>query len=465
MRDSTVLIKLIKSYTIFEWLVFIKVLENKSDDEINRLEPNQLQRFNIQNTNWYSKIVDLAIRIADDKILKVNLNRLPTNQDYHDFIRLYVNSIDESSTLQKDLDFDLHFAFSKLIYEQLKNYQPIANDLGRLLLLYRDQEELFKQLFGLTPKQIIYFYTFVSSQHSILEPFNVHAIQQYLYQYDTNISTYKLDKFLNFFSITIKQYRLWARENGITNKTIKCKRLIERSPIIQLGYSYYFIPSKDNLLHALTYRIFETLNSQQKNPQNFKRNFGESFEKYVRKLTTDLHNSFYSDCSEIIREDGQEKAEFFLLKNNVALIIEAKLIDIDEEIILHQPVEEFKEKLNNTIEKALKQIKSCFDNICAKKKYGIIVIHTHVPVTQNLIHIFKKSHPKYSDLNITIMSIIDYEIFIDNPFDEIISYLELEEKSQIPLYFDGKTRNEFLGKKYLDLIDEVSKNYESVKGH
>ena len=39
MHKNKVLINHIKTYTTFEWLLFIKVLENKTKDDIKKLEP------------------------------------------------------------------------------------------------------------------------------------------------------------------------------------------------------------------------------------------------------------------------------------------------------------------------------------------------------------------------------------------------------------------------------------------
>lgn len=55
------LITHIKKFTTFEWLIFIKILENKSEEELEDLVKDKLQLNMLQNSNWYLLIVDLAI--------------------------------------------------------------------------------------------------------------------------------------------------------------------------------------------------------------------------------------------------------------------------------------------------------------------------------------------------------------------------------------------------------------------
>jgi adenylate kinase family enzyme len=123
----------IKKYTTFEWLVFIKILENKSDDELLKLESNQMERYNLQNSNWYSKLLDLVLRLSDYEKTKVKLDTLPRAQDYRAFIKLYLESYDSESDFKADLDYSLDLAFTKYLYEQNKHYAPPVNSMGRLI--------------------------------------------------------------------------------------------------------------------------------------------------------------------------------------------------------------------------------------------------------------------------------------------------------------------------------------------
>ncbi|QKF81222.1 hypothetical protein [Halarcobacter ebronensis] len=102
MNNNKVIINHIKTYTTFEWLVFIKILENMTDDKIKKIEHNDSERNLLQNPNWYLIIVDLAIRFSDYKNTKVNINALPTKFDYRKFVSLYLNSKDNEKNFKND---------------------------------------------------------------------------------------------------------------------------------------------------------------------------------------------------------------------------------------------------------------------------------------------------------------------------------------------------------------------------
>lgn len=101
--------------------------------------------------------MDLALRLSDYEKTKVKLDTLPRAQDYRAFIKLYLESYDSESDFKADLDYSLDLAFTKYLYEQNKHYAPPVNSMGRLIELYSTKELLFKEFFGLTPKQILYF--------------------------------------------------------------------------------------------------------------------------------------------------------------------------------------------------------------------------------------------------------------------------------------------------------------------
>lgn len=455
------LISHIKIYTTFEWLVFIKALENTSDEELLKIEPNQMERHNLQNSNWYSKLVDLALRLSDYEKRVVILDSLPKTQDYREFIKLYLNSYDSESNFKEDLDYSLDLAITKYLYEQGKNYAPPVNGMGRLIELYNTKEPLFKELFGLTPKQILYFYTLNNEKHNIYEPFDFDNMLRLIKSYDNKITERRLKKFLDIFSKSIKDYRLEAKKLGITKNTMKSIRLIEQYPIIKLENNHYFIASINILLESLSYKIFAILNKEVKNSENFKQSFGNTFENYLRNLTKFSHSEYFYECDELVREESHKKAEFYMMKDNTVLVIESKLLHIDENIILHSSAVDLEEKFKDTIFSALDQIDSCFKKLNAQNKYAVIVIHTHIPLLENFIRLFKhKSKHDFLD-NVMILSVVDYEIMIHNSFEKIIKYIEMtytNEKGQVALYFER--RNKFLEASILDLINDLKNKME-----
>ncbi|MFA5215253.1 hypothetical protein [Sulfuricurvum sp.] len=447
----------IRKFTTFEWLVFIKVLENQTEEELKKIEPNSIELYNLQNFNWYVILADLALRLAEYERTKVNFKQLPTPDDYRKYISLYLNSSDNESNFTKDLNYSLNLALSKYGYEQMKRYAPPVNDLGRLIKLYGGIESVFQEKFGLLPKQAVYFYTLNNAKHEIYEPFDFKNMLRLLQGYDSTITENRLQTFLNIFSITIKDYRLSAKNEGITKTTVKSKRLIEKYPIICLDKNYlYFIPSIHVLLESLSHKIFEKLKELQKNSDAFQRKFGDVFEDYIRALTQFSHKEHFYECNQLIQEDHQKKAEFYLVKDDIAIIVEAKLLHIDEQIILNGSSVDLERKFKNTIRTAVEQIQSCFEKIDKGHQYGLIVIHTHIPLLETYTKQFEGRKGFDFLNNIKIISIIDYEILIHNEIESIFDYLKQddENKQQIALSFEQ--RNPFCEQSVLDLVDELS---------
>lgn len=444
----------IKKFTTYEWLVFVKVLENKTEDELKKIEPNRTELYNLQNSNWYVILADLALRFANYERTKVNLQQLPTKYDYRTFISFYLESSDNETNFTADLNHSLNLALSKYGYEQMKRYAPPVNDLGRLINLYGGIESIFRDKFGLSPKQAVYFYNLNNAKHDIYEPFDFQNMLRLLQGYDLNISEKRLKTFLNIFSITIKDYRLLAKNEGITKTTVKSKRLIEKYPIIHFeSNDSYFIPSIHVLLESLSHKIFEKLKELQSN--DFQRKFGDIFEDYIRKLTQFSHEEYFHECNKLVQQDGQKKAEFYLIKDDIAIIVEAKLLHIDEQIILHGSTLNLEAKFKDTIRNAIKQIQSCFEKIDKEHMYGLIVIHTHIPLLETYIKQFEGRKDFDFLNNIKIISIIDYEILIHNSIECIFGYLNQEDgnKQQVALSFEQ--RNPFCKQSVIDLLDEL----------
>lgn len=446
----------IKKFTTYEWLVFVKVLENKTEDELKKIEPNSIELYNLRNTNWYVILADLALRFANYERTKVNLQQLPTKYDYRKFISFYLESSDNEINFAADLNHSLNLALSKYGYEQMKRYTPPINDLGRLINLYGGVESVFRDKFGLSPKQAVYFYTLNNAKHDIYEPFDFKNMLRLLQEYDLNISEKRLKTFLNIFSITIKDYRLSAKKDGISKTTVKSKRLIEKYPIIYFeSNDSYFIASIHVLLESLSHKIFEKLKELQKNSDDFQRKFGDVFEGYIRALTQFSHKEHFYECDQLIQQNHQKKAEFYLVKDDIAIIVEAKLLHIDEQIILNGSTVDLETKFKNTIRTAVEQIQSCFENIDICHKYGLIVIHTHIPLLETYIQQFQGRKGFDFLNNIKIISIIDYEILIHNEIESIFKYFKQDdgEKQQIALFFEQK--NPFSEQSLTNLIDEL----------
>ncbi|WP_129088340.1 hypothetical protein [Halarcobacter ebronensis] len=326
--------------------------------------------------------------------------------------------------------------------------------------MFKDKEMLLKQFFGLSPKQILFFTALNIDKHNIYKPFDFSSIFRLLKEYDSKITAKNFNKFINIMSISIKQYRLKSKELGNTKDKIKTTRLIEQFPIIDLSDDFYFIPSLNALIESLTYKLFKTLNDLQVKPQNFKREFGNTFENYTRRLTKFRHNEYIYECNELITEIKKEKAEYYLLKDNSTIVIESKLLPVNDEMILNGDLPHIKKNFIETINKAFSQIKSTFDHISVENKYAIIVIHTHTLLLESRIELLKDNiNYEFID-NVIILSIIDYEILIDNSFEKIIEFFKqkkTDQKKHISIFFSNK-QNMYLEKVFYSAFNEILDN-------
>jgi len=452
-----------KKFTTFQWLVFIKILENKSDAELEKLEKNKLNLNMLQNSNWYLLILDLSIRLSEDKERKVNVDHLPTLKDYYEFVKLYINSsdVDKGKNFSKDLEYSLHLAMVKMTYEQLKMYAPISNCIGRLIKLYGSIDNKVQDVLGLTPNQIAIFYMLIDVKSDIYEPFSFQQIFEILNSWDNTLSSKNLKKFFTVFSITVKDYRLRLKELRVTKNKIKSTRLISKAPILDLTNEHYFIPSKFILNEALTYKIFEVINESYESSETFKRSFGTTLENYIRELTYISHANHFNECKNLITETmGKKKAEFFLSEGDTTIVIESKLLHIDEDILLHGSARELDRKMDERVKDALTQIESCFNYMETKFKYGIIVIHTHMPMIDSLLSELKASLNNKNKGNIILVSIIDFEIMIHNPYQKIIEYFKESNKDKsVALFFEHV--NPFLKQANVELIENLKKDFKN----
>ena len=463
MHNKT-LIQHIKKFTTFQWLFFIKLLGNKSKEELKSLAKDTPHFYILKNSNWYPIVVDLSIRIGDDRDRKVDLNNLPRIDDYYEFIELYVNSDKVDKTdFSKELNYSSSLAMSKYSYEQLKNYAPIGNSLGRLLKLYGNIEEKIYNTIGLSPKQIAIFYWINDVNSHINDPFSVSVMHKLMLGWDNTISKKGLEKFLNIFSKSVKSYKMELKNLGISKQNIKSKRLISKYPVINLENNLYFIPSKYILLEALTYKIFEVMNEAHKKSETFRRNFGYTFEKYIKELTTLSHEKYFHDCNSIIDNTIEKKrAEFFLSKDNTSIVIEAKLLHIDEEILLNGSLSSIDRRMEERVKDAVEQIESCFNYLNTEKKYGIIVVHTHIPMMDSFFLDLKATKRSIYKTNIIFVSIIDFEAMIHNSYEKIIEYFHNRDAHNITLFFEQ--RNPYLRDAGTQLLKSIKENYYIAEG-
>lgn len=387
------------------------------------------------------------IEIDDYQMVPRYLELISDYINYHDDVEEFKKNFKSLQKQNKMISF--------LMYDQLRNISPIINSLGRLIVLYDTQESLFKQEFGLVPKQILLFYHIMSSIPTDTEPLNKDLICSLLQELDSSIKNKMVNKFLDIFAISVKNYRLGAKSLGITKYTVKNKRLIMEYPIIEYN-NMYIVPSSFVLLESLSYKIFNKINTT----DNRIRAFGDTFENYIRDMSKYFHESYFHECTGLIEEGkkGNKKAEFFLENDELSLVIEAKVLHINDAIVSSANIESIENKFKNTVVDALRQLDSCSKKLT--NMYSIIVVHTHLPVINVFIESIKKSkRDKYLWLDkMVLLTVIDYENLISLPLNEIVEKIKELQDTSFNL-ISGK-ENEYLQNKYSEYIDPIVSAYE-----
>lgn len=471
---SSLLLTHIKSFYLYQWLIRLKTIESLNQSELEIFFDKDLSKqAMLNNLNFLEVIADLAIRNSDNKMFpkqtgESDLDALPTiRDDYLFVVNQYINE-SETENFVVNMQRSPFLSMSAFMYEQVKYITPVINELGRIAVLFKDT-------FGLEPEQIVFILIMLNSiQKETRGIFNIKTDQHMRILYDCNICTWDdLNKFFSVFSISVRDYRMLAKDRGISKHTKKCQRIISEYPILKNyisldNHELYYIPLSNLLIYSISKTLFPKIYSIQEKSR-FKSKFGNYFEDYVRDMC--LH-SFGADklveCSKIIKEEGKNIAEFQLnIDKETVLIVEAKAVYINEKYIIDSNIDKLNRAIENDLRKAYKQIHSCFNHIEFKEKFGIIVIMSYLPGLSSLAEHFKQKGFEYTSDNIVIMSIQEFEVLIGNSPEIIKTTLskirdaEAFQKSNIVIEIganEGNLINPYLQSEY----HKITKGFEEV---
>lgn len=137
--------KLINKYHPIEWLC--KSVERTRNRDLSDLSNSA----NLSaKTEFLIIMSDVALRVSQNR--KLN-GKIPTNQEFTNFIKLYINTIaDKSAPSIKENGI---LALSLMIHEQNKYVYPEMNLIGRMLVLYREYENDIETIIGLKIDDIL----------------------------------------------------------------------------------------------------------------------------------------------------------------------------------------------------------------------------------------------------------------------------------------------------------------------
>lgn len=420
-------------YHPIEWLC--KSIERTRNRNLSDLK----NRANLYaKTEFLIIMSDIALRISQNNKLK---GKIPTNQEFVDFINFYINTeSNKSAPLIKNHGI---LAFSLMIHEQNKYIYPEMNLIGRMLVLYREYEEDIETLIGLKINDILAILLELKGQYSDKDFF---IFEEETISYDglDILTSEKIKKFLNYFSITIKDYKLKLKELGFDKNKLYSFRLLERYPIIKIDHRY-IVPSIDNLSYSLTFNLNIHLLEHYANigkGGKYHHTLGYHFENYIEKLSKYVFKDI-TPSSEIVPKDTLN-SEFVIKYDDSSIAIEVKKFNFRRDSAFKNSIGDLDELSQRHLVKAFAQIETTLKYVTTTNNFGIIVIfgdlNMHAMVKDYLqkeYPIYKKENGEEINLeypdNIIIMSVGTYESLLSNsPEDifEIIKTYLAKEKNQ-----------------------------------
>ncbi|MDK2063239.1 hypothetical protein PT520_11995 [Aliarcobacter butzleri] len=418
-------------------------------------------------TEFLNILSDIVIRISQN--IKLN-TKIPTDIEFEYFFRGYINTEAFKTKLIEKHGLD---AMPLIMHEQIKFVDNKKNILGRMIVLYGKYEDEIKKATGLSLNDLIVIFFIIKSRYS--------EKNFYIFQEDY-VSTYvvdglqqdKIENFLDYFSITIKEYRQKLKSLGIDKSKLNSFRLIEKYPIIKIDKIGYIVPNIDNLMQSISSNLnIHLLEQYQAKGEGLKFNnlLGAKFEDYVTELTKQNFDNLKSADS--IVPKNSLNSEFVIDCQDTSIVVEVKKLTLKRDTSFKDDIEDFNNILERHLVKAFAQVETTFNYVKNKNKIGIIVIFDYINFPTMINSYLKSKYPiyykkdkkgnvtegislNYPD-NILIMHIGSYEALMANSKQEIIKILsthlekKYNEKGDIIFTIselEKKQENSFLSKEF-----------------
>ncbi len=457
MRNQ-IFYKHINQFHTLDWLA--KCVER--DRNADRYDLTKRENL-LAKSEFLQILADLAIRISN-KNIKVQ-NKLPSNQDFIDFVDLYINTTDkyQSKFLKK---YGIIALASGFLSEQIKFQYPAINLFGRSYLLYGKYDTTIKKITGLTIVEIHTIYLLLTAIYEEKERY-VFKATDIITDTSSVLSEKNISLFLNFFAIDMKNYNSTLKRLNFSKDDLFSFRLVEKYPIIKID-NRYIIPTFDNFLYSITSNLYIHLLThfaEIKKAEAYHTELGKEFENYVELLTIQEFNNI--DKADDIVKEGK-RCEFIINYENTSIAVEVKKFAFLRDSIYKLNIDDLNTLLERQIIEAYKQIENTFQYIEDEKdKIGIIVVLGDISMSSaikdHLKENFKNNNLIY-DERIIIMSIGNYELLLSNTPNNVIKilnkYLTTEKYQrgdiiQVISSLKLELINPLLEKIYLDSIDEV----------
>lgn len=417
---------LINKYHPIGWL--LKSIERTRKRNLSDLS----NKINISSRTEFLVILsDIALRVSQNEKL---YGKIPTDNEFINFIDLYINTeADKSSNLIKNHGI---LALSLMIHEQNKYVYSEMNLIGRMLVLYREYEQDIESIVGLKINDILAILLELKGQYDN-NKFYVFTDVDISYDGLDVLTNEKIKKFLEYFSITIKDYKLKLKELGFDKNKLYSFRLLERYPIIKIDHRY-IVPSIDNLSYSLTFNLNIHLLEHYANigkGGKYHHTLGYHFENYIEKLSRHIFEDI-TPSSKIVPKKDTLNSEFVIKHNDSSIAVEVKKFNFRRDSAFKNSIEDLKELAERHLVKAFAQIETTLQYVNTKNKFGIIVIFGDLNMHSMIKDYLKKEYPIYTKDNgeeinveyldnIIIMSVGTYESLLSNSPDEIFEIIKV----------------------------------------
>lgn len=408
---------LINRYHPVDWL--LKSIERSKNVDRSRLD---LRENLFGSTEFLVIMSDIAIRVSNNDRIT---GKIPKHNEYVDFINSYINTQQDKFTSKMLKKYGAVY-LSLMTAEQIKFKYPNANLIGRLLALYSHYEKDVLEATGLKLIELLIIMLVIKIIYGDSKRYAFRAHELMSSELDI-LNAENIKKFLNYFSLDIRGYRTKCKEMGLDKNQLYSFRIIEKFPIIRFGSDQYIVPSFDNLLHSLTNNMYIHLLTHYaggKAGKTYHESLGNHFEDYVTTLTKKVFDDI-TRASDIVPK-GSENAEFVILYDNTAIVVEVKKFIYGRDTPYKDNLDELDGLLDRHIKKAFRQIETTFEHVAQSNKIGIIVtfgdINMPTSVHQYLRSQFPDDKIKYLD-NIIITSIGSYESLMANHPDNVLDIL------------------------------------------
>lgn len=427
---------LINKYHPVQWL--FKSIERTRNRDMSVLDKRE---------NMYAKsefliiMSDIALRVSQNT--KLN-GKVPTHQEFNDFINLYINTQMDSSRLLKDYGI---IALSLMIYEQIKFIYPEKNIIARMLVLYSQYEKEIEEFSGLKVNDFLTILLALKGQYADKD-FFIFTNQDITHEEIDGLKSDTIQNFLDYFSITTKEYRIKLKELGFDKRQLYSFRLLERFPIIKFDDNRYIVPSIDNLVYSMTsnlnIHLLEHYSGIGKGGK-YHDKLGYKFESYIEKLTTEVFDNIIP-AKGIVPNDTLN-SEFVINYKSTSIAVEVKKFIFKRDTAFKTDISDLDELLERHFVKAFAQIETTFNHIENENKIGIIVIFGDLNFHSALNDYLKKHYPVYYKKdkkgnvteeievqylkNIIVMSVGAYESLLANTPDNILDILKVHLEKDI----------------------------------